>query len=115
MTPSPRIIRSTASQSGPWTLVHKGAGAELCYRPRRAEGLLTLELSASVLAKVKVLARKADAAAIRELLVTPEVNPEVMRSAALSSVVSTNTWRWAVPLLGGPLPAGRARGRQAKL
>ena len=44
---------------------------------------------------------------MRDLLLTPDVKARAIQGAAVSALVAANTWRWALPLFGGPQPAGR--------
>lgn len=95
------------TRSGRWTLARRGAGWELRYEPAKSSEQLCLSLSREQLAAVRALAKREDPAAVRDLLLTPEARAEALSGSAVSSVISANTWRWALPLFGGPPPAGR--------
>lgn len=100
---------TTETRSGRWTLAKKGTRAELSYEPPKSEERVSFELSAQQLTEVRKLAKKADAAGVRDLVLTPEARAEALRSSGVSSVVAANTWRWALPLFGGPKPPEQSR------
>lgn len=98
----------TARRSGRWTLEPLRSGARLTYEPSKSTERFTLDLTREQLTAVRSLARKQDPAGVRDLLLTPEAKAKTLQGAGVSALVAANTWRWALPLFGGPPPAGRS-------
>jgi hypothetical protein len=94
-------------RSGRWTLDALGTNARLTYEPSKSTERFCLDLSRQQLVELRSLARKQDAAGVRDLLLTPDVKARAIQGAAVSALVAANTWRWALPLFGGPQPSGR--------
>ena len=79
----------------------------LVYQPPRSPEKLELVLDPLKLKKVQGLAALGEPAGVRDLLLGEEPRADLLSSPALSSVISANTWRWALPLFGGPPPPRR--------
>lgn len=103
----------TPRSSGRFTLDRTRTGALLRYEPSKSEESLELPLSRVQVAEATKAARRGDPAALRDLLLTEEARARTIEASGLSALVAANTWRWALPLFGGPPPAGRSgKGRQ---
>jgi hypothetical protein len=100
-------MAKTARRSGRWTLEATTAGARLTYAPSKSSETFVLDLSAAEVSSARALARKADPAGLRDALLAAERRDRALRGSATSALVAANTWRWALPLFGGPVPAGR--------
>jgi hypothetical protein len=84
-------------------------GALLTYSPSKSDETFSLDLPAASLTAAKTLARKADPSGLRDLLLVPDQRDRALKGAGTSALVAPNTWRWALPLFGGPEPAGHKR------
>jgi len=100
-------MAKTARRSGRWSLEATAEGARLVYSPSKSSETFVLELTASELSAARALARKADPAGLRDALLATEQRDRALKGSATSALVAANTWRWALPLFGGPDPAGR--------
>lgn len=110
MAPSTRSQAGKTATSGRWSLSTKGAGARLVYRPAKSEEEVGFDLSADQLAQARQLAAGGgSAAALRDVVLGTVVRIELLQSSGTSSVVASNTWRWALPLFGGEPPTERTR------
>jgi hypothetical protein len=102
---------ASEQRSGRWSLEQRENGARLTYAPSKSDERFTLTLSRAQIAAARACARKQDAAGVRDLLLTPEFRARTIQGAAISALIAANTWRWALPLFGGPQPAGRRPAR----
>lgn len=101
----------TPLRSGRWTLEQTRSGARLTYAPSKSVETITFELSPDEHAAARALARKEDPSGIRDLLLTTSARAQAMQGSGLSALIAANTWRWALPLFGGPKPARRRTSR----
>jgi hypothetical protein len=101
--------QSVEQTSGRWTLVTKGAGGRLVYRPAKSEEEVGFDLSAAQLGEARAAAARNDAAGLRDVVLGSDVRVDLLQSSGTSSVVASNTWRWALPLFGGAPPAERTK------
>ena len=99
---------STETQSGRWSLLKKGTKAVLRYAPPKSEEEISFELTKEQLTEARRFAKKGDAAGVRDTVLNADARAAAMSSSGISSVVAANTWRWALPLFGGPKPAEHA-------
>jgi hypothetical protein len=99
---------------GRWTLqaMAKGA-ARLVYRPRLGTTVAEFDIDSAQLRALRALAAEGKAAEVRDLLLNEQRLIRIRSSPPLSGLVAANTWRWALPLLGGPAPL--RGGRRAQL
>lgn len=108
------MVKTTRTQaqetrSGRWSLLRKGTKNLLRYQPPKSDEEVSFEVTDEQLAQVKSLAKKGNAGGVRDVILTPEVRVSTLTTSGVSSVIAANTWRWSLPLFGGPAPAEHAR------
>ncbi|MGI5861428.1 MAG: hypothetical protein ACOX6T_05140 [Myxococcales bacterium] len=96
-------------RSGRWSLARKGKKNVLRYQPPKSDEEVSFEVTDEQLAQIRPLAKKGNAGGVRDVVLTPEARVSTLTTSGVSSVIAANTWRWALPLFGGPAPAEHAK------